>query len=456
MTQVEEAILSRRLIRRGESMLLAVSGGLDSMALLHVLDRLKSKHQWKITVAHFNHQLRGRSSDADEALVRRWSARLRYPCIVGRGGVKEFAQQNRLSIEMAARKLRHEFLARSARQLRLKTIVLAHHADDQVELFFVRLLRGAGSEGLAGMSWQSPSSADSRLRIVRPLLAQPKSALVRFAEESRISFREDASNALPDMLRNRVRGELIPLLTRRYQPALAKVILRQMDILGAEAEWLGAEAAKWLQRRQPSFDRLSAAWQRQCLRLQLIALGMRADFDIIERLRLASGASITLESSVRIWRDSRGQVHKESATKSEDCFQRDQILVDLMAGPIDVVFGSVKFRWRLKKSGITALPRLSSGREWFDADRIGRIVHLRHWRPGDRFQPIGLKRSTKLQDLFTNAKIPRARRRDLVVATTAAGEIWWVEALRIGEQFKLTSKTERRLCWTWRRLPQTA
>jgi len=145
---------------RGGALLVAVSGGVDSMVLLHVLNSLAPEWGWKLAVAHFNHQLRGRSSDRDEALVCRTAAALKLTVTVGQGDVKAFAKQSGLSLEMAARKLRHEFLARTARAGGITTIALAHHADDQVELFFLRLLRGAGGEGLAGMRGRAPSPMD--------------------------------------------------------------------------------------------------------------------------------------------------------------------------------------------------------------------------------------------------------------------------------------------------------
>jgi len=159
LQRVEENIQNRRLLERGQTILVAVSGGLDSMALLHSLHKLSSRHQWKLTIAHFNHQLRGRSSDADEKLVRKTAAAMRLPFVAGRANVKEFAQQSKTSVEMAARKLRHDFFARVARERKIRVVALAHHADDQVELFFLRILRGAGGEGLAGMKNHARSSA---------------------------------------------------------------------------------------------------------------------------------------------------------------------------------------------------------------------------------------------------------------------------------------------------------
>ena len=241
-----ENIRARQLFGPGQRILVAVSGGVDSMVLLHVLHELAAGHGWRLTVAHLNHQLRGRSSEADERLVRRTAQKLQLPLVAERAAVRELARSRGLSLEMAARKLRHDFLARTAKRRHIPVVALAHHADDQLELFFLRLLRGSGGEGLAGMKWRTPSPSDAGIELVRPLLDQPKAVLVEYAADHRIRYREDASNAVLDFQRNRIRHELLPLLRRKYQPALDKTISRVMDIVGAEAEFVGGEAEEWL------------------------------------------------------------------------------------------------------------------------------------------------------------------------------------------------------------------
>jgi tRNA(Ile)-lysidine synthase len=436
---------------RGAKILVAVSGGVDSMVLLHLLKTLSAERHWKLTVVHFNHCLRGRASDDDEAFVRKTAGAMKLPFVSRRADVKKFAKESKLSIEMAARKLRHEFFADVARKRKIKTVVLAHHADDQVELFFLRLLRGAGGGGLAGMKWHSPSPVDKKISLVRPLLDLSKTELEQYARENNVRYREDATNLAPDFLRNRIRHELLPLLRKHYQPALDKTVLRLMEIVGAESDFVEDIAQTWFRREGHEFDIIPPAIQRQVLKLQLVALGIVTDFDLIESLRQSANQAVTVFANISVSRDEKGNVslREHQAPK----FNAHELAVELNR-PGMVVFEGVKLRWQLKARSETQerFIRLAkkSGMEFFDAGRIGREILLRHWRMGDRFQPIGLKTPSKLQDLFTNQKIPREQRHKLVVAETG-GRIFWVEGLRISENFKLTPQTKRQLVWQWRR-----
>ncbi len=288
---------------------MAVSGGLDSMVLLDVLARLAEAHDWRLTVAHFNHQLRGRSSDADERLVKRTAEKLGLPFVIGSADVRRFAREQKLSLEMAAREMRHAFLASAAKKLDLSKIALAHHADDQVELFFLRLLRGAGGEGGGGMKWLGASPMEGKILLARPLLDQPKLALAAYAKHERVAFREDATNGQVDILRNRIRHDLLPLLTKKFQPALARVVLRQMEIVGAEAEFVTQTAEGWLKaKRRPAFEALPLAVQRRCVQLQLPRLGIAANFDLIEQLRETADRPLTVNERVAVYRDAAGKV----------------------------------------------------------------------------------------------------------------------------------------------------
>ena len=438
------------------------------MVLLHALNSLAQENRWQLSVAHFNHQLRGKAGDADENLVRRTTKKLRLKFFGATADVETFAAQSKLSIEMAARKLRHEFLARTAAAQKIRIIALAHHADDQVELFFLRLLRGAGSEGLAGMKWKSPSPADQKITLIRPLLGCAKSELLAFAREHKIKFREDTSNASSDFLRNRIRHELLPLLRRKYQPGLDRNILRVMEIIGAEAKFAVAAAQSWAKNICRSrgdetqtknkletphgitckFMELPVAIQRKVLQQQLAEAGVPVDFALIEQLRVVAGKWVSVSSEVSITRNDDGRI--EFRRKMPTQFDPWEIRLKLPRRAGQVTFDGKKINWKILPQKKFLRPTAKNGLEFFDADRVGDEITLRHWRAGDRFQPIGLKSAVKLQDLLVNAKIPAARRRELILAATAVGEIFWVEGLRMGERFKLTPATKRQLFWRWR------
>jgi tRNA(Ile)-lysidine synthase len=502
LQRAEMEIHRRGLFSRGQKILVAVSGGADSMVLLHVLNSLAGKNRWKISVAHFNHQLRGRASDADEKLVRQIAKKLKLPSFVERADVKKFAAQSKISIELAARKLRHDFFARLAREQKIPVIALAHHANDQVELFFLRLLRGTGGEGLAGMKWISPSPASGlfiggraklplcpfvagdepsdcvkdfkngaerqlrptseKILLVRPLLGFSKKEILEFARANKISFRDDATNFSNDFLRNRIRNELIPLLQKKYQPGLAKSVLRLMEIVGAEAELVGAAARQWNEESRiqnpesrmtvGDFGSLPPAIQRKVLQRQLIEAGVAADFELVESLRQSAGKFVSVGAEFSVARDAGGKVKLRQEVPVEN-FKADELKLKLSGRTGRAEFGGKEFCWSKKTHNGSRGRSLHQNQiEFFDADKTGGEIVLRHWRAGDRFQPIGLKSAAKLQDLFVNAKIPAARRRSLVLAVTLAAGIFWVEGLRIGEQFKLTPETRRQLVWNWSNL----
>jgi len=454
--QIDQAIHTRKLFRRGQKILVAVSGGIDSMVLLHLLHELSQKNKWRLTVAHLNHQLRGRASDADERLVTRTAKKLDLAIVTARADVKNLARNGKLSLEMAARKARHEFLAHTAERLKISDITLAHHAGDQVELFFLRLLRGSGSEGLSGMKWRNPSPANPKIQLLRPLLEQSKESLRAYASAKKIPFREDASNQWLDIQRNLIRRELLPLLRRKYQPALDRTILRVMEILRAESEFAGGMVEDWLANNSGtgvppvrSFPGLPIALQRRCIQSQLMRHGIPADFALVERLRTSPGKPFTVVPQLAVLCDASGRLRfRDSGLIGSEPAQLE---INLAGRAGDVTFAGKKISWAVRspmKSFRRPSPR--ARRESFDADKIGHRIILRHWLPGDRFQPIGMDKSVKLQDIFVNHKIPRARRHNLIVAVTARNEVFWVENLRISEQFKLTPQTTHQLTWRWK------
>lgn len=447
--RVENLLARRRLIKNGEAMLVAVSGGLDSMVLMHVLHALARHRNWKLVIAHFNHRLRGKAADADERFVAREAKKLGLRFESGRADVRRFARERKLSVEMAGRRLRHDFLARTALALGIRKVALAHHADDQVELFFLRLFRGAGPQGLGGMEWTARSPARPPIRLIRPLLNETKAALSAFAREQKIRHREDATNRSTDILRNRIRRKLLPMLRREFHPQIDRVVHRSMELFRDESDWAALEALRYLAGSRPpgSFDELHVALQRQIIQIGLLKSGIMPQFELVEALRAEPARWVSVQPRLLCRRTASATI--ETCKESVIEFQRGELPLKLHQPGGNATFDGVKLSWRFRRGA--ELPRRSAHTQFFDADAVGADIILRHWRAGDRFRPIGMKRALKLQDWFVNQKIPRERRHGLLIATTSQGEIFWVENLRIGECFKVTPKTKGILKWQWHR-----
>lgn len=445
---VRTVMATHRLWPANRRLLVAVSGGVDSVALFRVLHQLAPETGVRLVLAHAHHQLRGHEADRDAALVETLGRELDCPCVVGRLAVREALEQSGESLEMVARRLRHAFLARCAREQKVGAVALAHHAGDQAELFFLRLFRGAGGDGLGGMKRRSPSPADPGVTLIRPLLDVPKALLLDFAAAEGIAFGEDSSNADRDILRNRIRHELLPLLHRDFTPAIEALTNRAAELVGAEAEFVRLAAARWLAAtRRTRFENLHPAVQRAVIREQLWALGQHADFELIERLRLTE-QRVSLDREHTVQRAASGKVRRQAARPPE--FQRGEKRLLLRGTRGAAEFDRTQITWERRPAAKVTRLRSQPSCEQFDANAVGRRVVLRHWRPGDRFQPLGFKQPARLQDLLVNRKIPAARRRQLLVAATDQGVIFWVEELPPGEHFKLTPATRTRLLWSWK------
>jgi tRNA(Ile)-lysidine synthase len=273
-----------RVISPRRRWLIGVSGGRDSVALLHLL---VERGYRKLTVVHLDHGLRGRAARADAQFVARLAAKLKLECVIERADVSALAKARGISLETAARDARREFFRAAAKRKRAAGIILAHHADDQVETFLFNLLRGAGPAGLAAMR---PTSALGPLKVFRPLLGVWRREIDMWLEERRIRWREDATNESAVHTRNRVRGQILPLMARSLGREVKPAIWRAAELLGAEEDWIGllmrpavADLESELEVR--SLRDEPVAKQRRILKVWLDRGGGRADFAEIESVR---------------------------------------------------------------------------------------------------------------------------------------------------------------------------
>ena len=424
--------------------LVAVSGGVDSMVLLHCLKLLSNykQHEWKVSAAHFNHMLRGTESDKDQALVSKYAEKLNVKAAQG-----EWKHDAKLikkhGIEMAAREARYKFLAKTSRKLRCKYIATAHHSGDQVETFLWRLVRGAGGKGLGGIQPLSSLTIDKNINLTRPLLNFSKEELLQYARDNSIPFRKDHTNTNTKHLRNKIRKNLIPYLKRNYRTNIETSILQSQDLVFTDADYSSESAIRWLEAgtRDP-FLNLHKAVKRWVVWHQLIQFNIEPQYSLIEDLIGSVGKSICVCEGSHATLESNGILRLNKFDQLN--FNKLQTLIHLKSRWTTHNFGKTQIKCKVTPQKLN-IP----SEEVFDAHCLGKHILLRYWQPGDRFHPIGCKHNAKLQDLFTNAKIGAREKRSCVVACTSDGSPFWVQGLRIGELAKTTSETTKFLHWKW-------
>lgn len=444
---VADALSLRCGVATGEALVVAVSGGSDSMGMLHALARMEGMDPNLLVVAHVNHGLRGGESESDQEFVMRTCSSLGVRFLAQRVNVAEVQDSRGESLEMICRKLRHAALADICRNIGVHRICLAHTADDQVEHFLLRLFRGAGSAGLRGMAWASNSPVAPQIRLLRPLLDATRRELRAFLKRIGGGFREDASNMDLSIPRNRIRHEVLPMLRQVAGPSLDHVIRRSMEIVGAEGTLAESMASLWaLNPSGVSFDSQHIAIQRIAIRNQLISIGVKPEFKIIEGLRrpgkqsapVAGGKWVTKCASGSV-SYSDGAVHGKSPAGAYES-QPIRVMPDGQQGVIELP-GQARIVWRRVTSVSSELPHLES-EALLDAKCLDKGFTLRHWRPGDRFRALGMAGRTKIQDLFVNRKIPRSKRHELWIGEDSMGEVFWIEGFPPSETHKIRNDSQ--------------
>jgi len=425
----------------------AISGGPDSTALLHALVQLRSKLRFRLRAAHLHHGIRGADADADARAAASLARKLDVPFSTHETDVPAQAEAGGISLEVAAREARYEWLESVANRFQANRIATGHTANDQAETVLINLLRGTGPRGLAGIPYV-------RGRIIRPLIALTREEVEEYCREHDLTFRVDRSNRDASFLRNRVRSEVLPLLGR-IQPAIVSQLVRLAEIMRAEDNFLSEHAENALRGvavQRPGevgilislFSALPAGLARRVLRAA-IARVKGDDLDIeFERvdavLRLATegrtGAVVQLPGGLRAER-TYGEIVIAPAPAEEAVVTREWTLpvpgtVTLQELGLEIAAS----RSRAKRPPPSPLAAL------VDAAKVGPPLLVRTRRRGDRFRPIGMKDSVKLQDFFVNAKVPRGDR-DRVPLVLSGEDIIWVVGYRVSEGVKVTPKTKR-------------
>lgn len=424
-------------VLKGKRILLALSGGADSVALLHALVAVRPKFHFELTAAHLNHALRGAESDRDEGFVRDLCGRVGVPLTVERA---RDLDRSRGNLEARARTARHWFLDAAARRVGADYIALAHQADDQAETVMMRLLRGAGVTGLGAMAESGNG------KVIRPLLAVRRAAILKYLKEIDVAFVEDSTNACLKHDRNRLRHRLMPLLETEYAPGLSGRLVELAaemrdvnDLLGMLAERALADCGNDdgslnLDRFKLLHPAIACAVLRRYLaaRAGNLLRFERAHFHALGRLCLTGppNGRIVLPDGWLV-RRVYGKLLIMKSEEFKEEFKKDVAQSFEVPLPFEGVTAVEAARMVFKSSLIrrdeARMPR-DAYEAVFDARKVGAGLSVRNFNPGDRIAPLGVAGSRKVKEVFIDSKIPAQQRRRFPVVLLD-GQVAWLPGL---------------------------
>jgi len=440
--RVLKSIRSGGLLRGGEHVLAAVSGGADSVAMLHLLNVLSARLGISLSVAHLNHKLRGREAARDAKFVRELARKLDLPFSESSCDVKKLAKQKGISVEMAAREARYGFFSEALKASGADCVAVAHNADDQAETVLLKLARGS----VAGLGGMKAISRVSGLCVIRPLLDVTHAEAVQYLKRRRLEWIEDSSNAETEYLRNRVRHEIIPLIEKRLNPQFRKAVLQVADIVARDQQWLDDLAQNLLKKCSvrgglsvSKIKKLSLAARRRVLMLWLQPDG-GATYDMLQRIEEMISSEQGSEwipgpSGRKICRnyDVLSLMRKSSVAAYDKPVKVPGITVLKKPG---LRISVEKCRVLHKQTG--GKPGKYPAWACINPSVLkGRKLHVRSWRPGDRFCPLGFAGTKKIQDIYVDAKVPQDARRGLPLLV-AGDEIIWVPGYRVARSAAVT------------------
>jgi tRNA(Ile)-lysidine synthase len=450
-------------IEHGQFLLVGVSGGMDSMCLLHLLH----KNGYSVIAAHFDHSIRENSSE-DALFVQNVCELWSIPFMLKRMNVKEYCRENGQNIEEGARNLRYEFLFDAAKNNSTSAVLVAHHADDQVETVLMHFIRGAGLSGLKGIKYKSFLEQFSKtIPIIRPLLDISRKQIYSYCIENQIPFIEDQTNTDITFFRNRLRHELIPEL-ETYNPRFRETLIRTTHSLQADHDLVNDMVSiEWenvVLENQTSFIKLNLVKiraQSKGLRWNVIIKAVKIlrpdirDFDQSVLIRLdelitepIDGKRIDLINHLESYISHDSLLICESGYKEPvQLFPQYYEIHQILGFPLEMDFSN---GWQLHGSisannmKMESIPKnLSNYEAFLDDDSIEGEVILRNILPGDRIQPLGNGgHHTKISDIFINHRIPKDARQAYPILCDSS-EIIWVPGIMISEKCKVTPDTKK-------------
>jgi len=461
--KLSKTVQDYRMLSKGDGLLVGVSGGPDSVALLHLLMELRDGYSLQLYVVHLNHMLRGDESDKDAEYVEKLAEKLKLPVFVGKKDVGKFAKENKLSLEEAARIQRYEFYEQVAGELNIRTIALGHNADDNAETVLMRLLRGSGEQGLTGIH---SVRQIGNLKVIRPLLNIYRREIESFLNEAKISVRVDSSNADNKFFRNKIRLELIPLLEENYNRNIKQVLINTADILKEENESLEEITKEFYgQAKHPPYP--PSKWESSpaihlsikkirefplAIQRRIIRYGIK---ELAGTLRQITYQHLNEIFKLLSGSPAYGQIDLPNGLVVER-LRKELVIRRGRAKDVHSIIHTIKIPGEtlVPELGVKLICAISERKtnskfstqnpyqESFDYDKIKKPVFIRTRKNGDVFQPLGMKGKKKIKDFLIDQKIPQPKKNKILFLTDKTDIIWLI-GLRISERFKVTAKTKQ-------------
>lgn len=432
------------MLRRGDRVLVAVSGGPDSVALLHFL---LSYPKIKVMAAHFNHMIRKAGAVRDEEFVKLLCKKWKVPFIAGKGDVPVHAKKNKMTVEEAARVLRYKFLENTAKKIKANKIAAGHNADDNIETFIIRLIRGTGLKGLRSIP---PVNG----KVVRPLLEVSRKEVLAYCRKNRLKYVIDASNNDVKYTRNRIRKELLPALSKTGKN-IGPRVLRLIKAAALQYKKVEEEAARGLKSCMISasggrlvigtdkFHRLPGTLKSHVLRaaIEKVKGDLKDIYKVhVEDILSLKKGELHLPGGIFIFKD--GKIMSVSGQKP----RKGGLKVFKYQLPVPgkaVIKGTGQIVSALAIKRAPAFKNIGKQEAYIDAGRVkGKMLTVRSPKKGDRFVPLGMKGSKKLSDLFVDEKVPSGDRAGVPVVCDRE-KIVWVAGFRVDERVKMNEKSSR-------------
>ena len=450
--KVKATVEKYRMLQDGDRVIMGVSGGVDSVVLLHVLMALRDKYDLSLIIAHLDHSIRGKESRRDADFVRDLAKGLGLHFETAAADVPALARRRRISLQEVAREARYGFYEEVRKKHNGQKVALGQTADDQAETILIRVIRGAGLRGLKGIP---PVRGGI---YIRPLIETSREEVERFAGKERLSFITDSSNIKDIYLRNKVRHDLIPHMEREYNPSIRVGLTRMASILSREDDYLDRKAEEIMtglikgdgQELSIDIPRLKVFHEAMCFRViqKMLAIVLGGDLrrintahlDAIFRLLAHQASNKVLCLPDRVYAEKHYTELFIRRGRPPAIFPFEYI--------VDVP--GVTVLEDLGKRLVTRIERAKRGWPkdidakvaYLDDDKLVYPLNLRSFEEGDRFVPLGMKGHKKLKDFFIDAKVPRALRRRIPLLVSG-GTIVWVVGYRINECFKITKGSKR-------------